>query len=373
MNQQWIPVRSWLSKAVPVAVVAAMLAGCGAGAASSKPASSKPAATGTAASSASSGGSASSGSYGSSASKSAAKKIDTTPVVVAYDSPPDVGDLPSLLAIHMMQQEGYKISHKVFNGTPQAIDAIVSNEAQITNTAIPGLLQADANGDGLVAFAEKVDNQDSLVAESKYKTVKDLNGTRLALASPSTQTHALTLWTEQKYGMHVKILYIGSSSVRVKALLAHQVESTLLETDDVARILRESPKGFHILIQYYKVMPWLLGPVFDAKASFIKAHPSIVAAFAKALEAAGKQAYQHPQADEKAAPKYLVGYTPQVVKQSMQESVAATIWGPPSAPSKVTTQMAKQSLQFFVQTKDISPTVAKKAANLSWFTGQFWK
>ena len=307
----------------------------------------------------------------STASSKAAPSIDKASFTVAFPGPPDVADIPVLAAIHNLDQMGYNAKVKDFNGGAVATEAVIANHAQVTAGSPAALFKADIKGDHLVTFAIKTTNEFALVAQSKYKTPQDLNGAQLGLASPTTSTHTLILWSEKKYHFKPDIVYVGSSPVRAQALLAGRLAATVLELDDVTKVERASPGKFHDLIDYAKVLPNLFGDVFMTNAAYLKSHPTVLKAFTQQLDSAYKQAYQHPKTFEKLAPKYIKGYTPAAVAKTMNISVKFHIWGPAASPGLMTTAAARSTLAFFTKAGEINAAGAKKLANLHWFYGAF--
>lgn len=303
-----------------------------------------------------------------STSNSASTAVDTTSVVVGFGGPPDVGDLPQLVAIKKMQAKGYNISTRVFQGDPLLVTAANQGDAQILNLAAVSLINADLNGNNLVLFLDNTANETELVAASRFKSAKDLDGATMALASPTSSTHTLAVWTEKQYNIHFKYIYQGSSQVRSQALLAHRVDSSILEIDDVTRILQNDPSGFSALINYYKQLPWLLASVWTTTSDFAKKHHAIVQEFTNELIAAFADAYKNENKYIQQGPSLLPTYTADVIKASMDKSVSNKVWGD---NGRITKSDAQKSLDFWAETGIVTDSQKSKLANLSWFDGSF--
>jgi ABC-type nitrate/sulfonate/bicarbonate transport system substrate-binding protein len=295
-------------------------------------------------------------------------RVDTARVVLGFGSPPDVGDLPVLVAVKRMQQKGYNISTRVFNGDPLLVTAALQGQAQLLNPAAVSVLNADLGGDKLEIVLENTANETELVADARFKKAADLKGATMALASPTSSTHTLALWTEQKYGSRFNFVYQGSSSVRSQALLAHRVDCSILEIDDVTRILQNDPAGFRALVDYSTQLPWLMASVWATRQAFARQHPGIVQEYVNQVIAAVGHAYKDPGYFVQQAPSLITGYQQDVVKRTMTESVSHRIWG---NGDRVTSDDARRSLAFWTQTGTITATQSRQLQSLSWFDGSF--
>jgi ABC-type nitrate/sulfonate/bicarbonate transport system substrate-binding protein len=310
------------------------------------------------------------GACGGSATGSAPKNttIDTTAFTVGWGGPPDVGDLPQLIAFKAMQAKGYNISQRVFSGDPLLVTAANQGDAQIMNMAAVSVLNADLAGNDLKVFLANTANETQLMADSKFKTPKDLNGMTMALASPTSSTHTLALWTEQKYGIKFKYVYEGASVVRAKALLAHRVDCSILEIDDINRIIQNDPNGFRVMVDYFKELPWLLASVWVTTGDFAKKHPTIVQEYTNALIAGFADAYKHPDKYVQQGPSVLTGYDNGVIAASMKKSVDFKVWGDDGRINKAD---AQKSLDFWTSTATITTAQQSQLKNLNWFDGSF--
>ena len=254
-------------------------------------------------------------------------KVDTTAVKMAYDSAPDIGDLPSLVAMQMMRNQGYNINPLTLNGSSVTADAVSTGSAQIASLNGISVFQAVDKGNSFVAFAEKYTNEEALVAKSSIKSVANLNGATVSVQSPNATSASLVLYTEKSNNIHLNMVYQPNSATRAAALVSGQIDASPLELDDVDKIIGETHNSYHVLIYYNKSLPWVLGNIFFTSKSIMSAHKSIVQAFTTDLAAADKAAYADPNGYISKYGNLLSGYTPDVLKASMDESASGDIWG----------------------------------------------
>ncbi len=256
-----------------------------------------------------------------------AKASSAPAITVAYDDTPDVGDLPSLVAIQMMRSQGYDIKEDVLNGPAAVADAIQAGDVQIGTMNGVSLFQAVASGDPFVMFTEKYANEIVLVTKSSIKTTQQLNGATIGVESPTASSTSLMLYTERALHVKVNLVYITGSAARMSAMLTGQLAGSPLELDDVVKILGTDPTKFHILINFDKEFPWLLGNVFFASRNYISKNSKIIQAYTTDLYAAVADAYAHPQPFIKKYGNLLTGYTQKVLDATMTMSAQEKIWG----------------------------------------------
>lgn len=275
----------------------------------------------------SSGSSSSNSSSSSTGAAAAGGKVDSTPVKVAYDSAPDIGDLPSLVAMQTMRSQGYNINPLILNGSSVTADAVSTGSAQMASLNGISVFKAVSKGNSFVAFAEKYTNEEALVTKSSIKSVSDLNNATVSVQSPNATSTSLVLYTEKSNNIRMNIVYQPNSATRAAALVSGQVDASPLELDDVDKIIGETHNAYHVLIYYNKTLPWILGNIFFTSKSFMSAHKSLVQAFVNDLAQADKAAYADPDGYIQKYGNLLSGYTPEVLKASMEESAAGNIWG----------------------------------------------
>lgn len=258
---------------------------------------------------------------------SAAKGVDTTTVKMAFDSQPDIGDLPALVAMQSMRQQGYDINPLIVNGSSVTANAVSTGGAQMASLNGISVFQAVLHGSPFVMFGEKYTNEEVLVAKSSIKTVRQLNNKTINVQSPNATSASLVLYTEKTNNLHINFVYQPNSASRAAALVAGQVDASPLELDDVDKILDDTHGAYHVLISYDKDLPWILGNVFFTDKSFLSAHKGIATKFMTELAKADAAAYAGPDAYIAKYGSLLKGYTPSVLKRSMEESAAGHIWG----------------------------------------------
>jgi NitT/TauT family transport system substrate-binding protein len=264
---------------------------------------------------------------GGGSSGAATKGVDTTTVKMAFDSQPDIGDLPALVAMQTMRAQGYDINPLVVNGSSVTANAVSTGGAQLGSLNGISVFQAVLHGSPFVMFGEKYTNEEVLVAKSSITSIGQLNNKTVNVQSPNATSASLVLYTEKTNHLHINFVYQPNSASRAAALVAGQVDASPLELDDVDKILSGTNGAYHVLISYDKDLPWILGNVFFTNKTFLSQHKSIARKFMAELAKSDAAAYANPDAYIARYGNLLKGYEPAVLKRSMEESAAGHIWG----------------------------------------------
>ncbi|HEY6792822.1 MAG TPA: hypothetical protein VI365_36480, partial [Trebonia sp.] len=155
---------------------------------------------------------------------------------------------------------------------------------------------------------------------------------------------SLVLYTERTDHVHINFVYQPNSATRAAALVAGQVDASPLELDDVDKILGQTGSAYHVLIAYDSALPWILGNVIFTSKSFLSAHKPVAQAYVNALAEADTEAYADPNGFLAKYSNLLSGYTESVLKDSMDQSAAAHIWG--TSGGLLTTSDVAKTLSF---------------------------
>ncbi|MHB2022617.1 MAG: ABC transporter substrate-binding protein [Mycobacteriales bacterium] len=265
---------------------------------------------------------------------------------MAFPDHPDVGNLPVVVTLKKLDAEGYNASYTALSGTTSVVAALSSNDVQVMDLTGPGTFLAIARGNPFEVFGQQYIDEDALVTTKNITSVSQLSGRRIALAGPTTLSGSLLNISDKKAGVHPNIVYLGNSSVRTGALLAGKVDATVLELDDVAKVLSgPTASQFHVLVYYPPLFPFLLGNVFSTTRSFASQHPTIIKALLDTYNQTIASAYANPTGFINKYGSLLTGLTPKVEQQAMAESVTGKIWGTNHA--QITQSDITQSLNFY--------------------------
>lgn len=290
---------------------------------------------------------------------------------LSFEGSPDIGNLPALIAADEMKKAGYNASTTVIADTPPEIAALRKGSVQMAYSNTISLLKADISKPDLQAVAEAYGSESILVAKKNVKSVPDLvkQGVAVGIESPTSQMATLISFTNAKFGVKLKVVYIANSPSRANALLAGKLQASILQIDDATKVLGQAADQFHIVVNYADLIPENVGASLYTTSSFAKDNPKVVQEFVDQYAKAVKKTYADPAWFKQEGNRLLkpYGYTPDIISKSADQTIAGKIWG---KDGLITDEVAKQTVDFNKQVAGITDAQAQRIGK-KWYTTQF--
>jgi ABC-type nitrate/sulfonate/bicarbonate transport system substrate-binding protein len=282
--------------------------------------SKKPAAS--AASSSSSGTSASGQSQP--ASSAATTKVDSTHVVIAWNSTPDEAYLPLLMAIDTLDKQGYKIEAKTLSGSDITFQGLATNQIQFTADSLPPGALSVSKGAPVRLIATRNANLVDWVSASDYTDCSKLNGKPVGIYS---ETGGYTVEMKLYFAKHcpsVKPQYITipDSPVRAQAVATGKIFGTALGLPDAVALQAKYPDKKFNVVPLRQDLPGVGDEYVYTNESTIKNHEGIVEALLTEQLKAIRSIYQNPSSLDGLVKQYLQGVADaNVAKQFVQQQI----------------------------------------------------
>lgn len=263
--------------------------------------------------------------------------------------------VPALLAGERLRAKRIELEPVFFAQEVLAVEAVIRGDTDMGTGASPGTLRAMQRGAPLKFFLTESRNPWTLTARKEVARCEDLTGKRLALHSQAGISAALTQnWLKQHCpGAAPAVLIIPGSERRAAALLANQIDLTPLELPDAIHVERARPGQFHLLADFSKELPWLLGSIFYTTPRTLSTRRDVLKAYARELIQINRLAARDPDLIATVAPKYMY----KVQDQSMlpflaRAHVEANVW---PTDGGFTPQTVGRTMQFLVEAGAIKP------------------
>lgn len=248
-------------------------------------------------------------------------------VTLAWDSNPGAGTLPGHAALYEMQKLGYRIAFTVENGTAATAAALQGGDVNAIQLNGIGVERSIVKGDPFAIFGQAFGAEEALVTPTSITSVGQLAGKTIGLASPVSSSATMVKYSFLKAGITVNYAYVGQSSSRADALLTGRIVGTPLALDDIAKITKDAPGKFHILVAYNKTLPWLMASVYATTRSFYKKDPGFFSTFHRLYAQNISSIYKNPVAFVKKWKFLLPSYSQSVLDSTTKVLVAAKVWG----------------------------------------------
>ena len=230
-----------------------------------------------------------------SAGASDAPEIDTTPVVVGWQSTPDENYLPILMALDAMRELGYDITAQQMADSNLVLQGMSSGAVHFTADSLQAGAQGRDAGVPIKAITTRNANQVVYVANSDYEDCSQLDGQPSGVYSPdAAYTILMNLYFEANCpGISTEYVIIQDSPLRAQAMTQGQIFATTLGLPDAMALEAQAPGEF-FMASLASELPGVGDEYLYASESTIADHPDIVEAFVREHLVAIRSLYEDP-------------------------------------------------------------------------------
>lgn len=232
--------------------------------------------------------------------------------------------LPLILADRLgyFKDEGLAVEIIAFQGGSKALEALLGGSTDVVSGAYSNTLTMAAKGQKLIAFVAQVECPGWVLGVSKalapkYKSLRDLEGTKIGVSAPGSSTHMAVNYILTAAGVKpdaVSIIGVGTSAGAVAAMQRGSIDA-IINSDPVATTLLEKGDMINVAEMRSKVESAKVfgGPYPEASlystADFVKRNPRTVQAVTNAIVRAEHWIEKASLDDVAGAvpPEYLLG------------------------------------------------------------------
>jgi len=200
---------------------------------------------------------------------------------IAYTAEKGLTDIPSILAQQRLSAQGYTFQPTFYASGELAVAALAQGQADIAY-ATPLLFLTPASKDVKVKWiGEKVSNVFVVVSTSKIQACADLADQRLGINSVGAfYTALITKYMKDNCpDTQAQMVVVAGSNNRLSALLAGQLDASLLQLSDWEQLEAKAPGQFHILINFAQDLPDIVVTGTFVTDDFAAQHPDAVKAY----------------------------------------------------------------------------------------------
>jgi ABC-type nitrate/sulfonate/bicarbonate transport system substrate-binding protein len=177
-------------------------------------------------------------------------------VSVGFPTAADYDDLMTLMSIKRLAAKGVKIKPVFFKDPETAFAAASRGDVQLTFGAATSALQAIGTGAKLKIIGQQQGGAPwAIVGRNGINSCDDLVGKRFALNSPGgTTTGYSKFWIGEQCSpdaqKKVRPIYIPDSGSRAAALVAGQIDATILTPSDIQSVDAKAAGKFHTVVDF---------------------------------------------------------------------------------------------------------------------------
>ena len=290
-------------------------------------------------------------------------KSGTMRVEVPADA--DVADIPWLMAVESLREQGYTLETMSFSDTAIEVTAMAKGDLDISGINNQIAWAAIGQGASLFTFIDKSANTFVALTGKDIAACADLDGKSVAVPSMSSVSGAMfNAYVEKNCpDATPQIIVVSGGSSRTAALLASEVDVAMQDFDDLAKLERERPGEFHALVTFAQEFPGLQINSQVVRRAFAEQHPEMVRDVIRALFTA-RRALQDPQVLREVIVEYLDLETDRA-QQMADTYLEQGIW---DARGTYSLESVQATLDFLREHGDLPPDLtAQDVADLSYY------
>jgi ABC-type nitrate/sulfonate/bicarbonate transport system substrate-binding protein len=219
--------------------------------------------------------------------------------------------IPSLVAWEAVREKGIEVLVTHYPDSPAVAAAVLSGAADIGLADPSRIVQANLQGQDFQVFGIQNAIVDQLVSTTDITSCDQLSGRPVSYDSPTSMTKALMYAYAGECPFEPEWLSIESSEVQAAALLSGELDAASLDFENAYTLTTNHPDRFHILYQFAKEHPGLMGNGFYARRGWLEENADLVVELLKAQIETHRRIADDPQYLADKAYTYLSNSLPE--------------------------------------------------------------
>ena len=236
-----------------------------------------------------------------------------------------VGYLPTAVAIDRLAEMGYDIEVAELGGNSKQLQAAATGAVQIT--AIAQVMDAIDQGLDSRFFMGANTNEFLLVSKADLTSCESLDGKTVGIQSTGSFVGQLAIqWLAQTCpDTKANLTVIEGSDNRLAALLANQLDSSVVDLQDWTLLQRAKPDEFTVTGDFTKMMP-IMRAAFAAPQSFIADNPQLIEDWIRVHLDVYRESYANPDLLVEKGRELLGEIDPEAMPSIVEAFLAAQVW-----------------------------------------------
>lgn len=238
----------------------------------------------------------------------------------------DVADIPWLMAIDSLEEQGYTTETISFSSAALSVTAMTQGDIDMATTTNQVAWAAVGKGAPVASFMDKAANTSMIITGQDVQTCADWDGKSVAIPNVSSVSGVLfnTYMEMHCPDTQPEAVMLSGGSNRTAALLAGAVDAAAQDLDDLIRIEQDRPGDFRVTIDFAQEFPRVHIYSYAMSRDFAEQHPEIVKDVIRAVLTA-RRSLQDPQVLRDAISKYME-LEPDRAQQMADTYLAQEVW-----------------------------------------------
>lgn len=218
-------------------------------------------------------------------------------IAVAFSNAvPQVEKVPTILATEQLEDEGYQVNLIWLQSSEDPVQAVVRGDAQIGTANTSTLFGATAQGAPVKAISAQNSPSYAMVVPPSVTTPEGLDGLRIGIHAKVSSTSLYTNLLLKDYpNVKPNLVVVPGSANRVQALIAGELDASVVQLSDLQVLEEKAPGKFHVLYNYATEMNDIVDSAIFTSDRFLRDNPDAVHDFLSALVGQQKRIKEDPQ------------------------------------------------------------------------------
>ena len=295
----------------------------------------------------------------------ATSETKKVPIRIEMPSDADVADIPWLIAIDTLKEQGYDLEPLSFSETAIEVAAMAQGDLDISSMNNQVAWAAIEKGAPIATFLDKTINVNMAMVGKEIQSCMDLDGKPFAVPGITSISYIMfkTFLEKNCPGVEPQIIPLSGGSNRLAALMAGEVSGTISDVDDLLKLERENPGEYHPLVVFADEFPGLQQDSSLFRREFADQNPEVIKDIIRAVFAA-RESIQDPKVLEAALIKYLE-MEPEEAQEAAEVYLAQKVW---DTDFLLSLDVVKANLEFLQQNGDLTAELTpEKVSDLSFY------
>jgi ABC-type nitrate/sulfonate/bicarbonate transport system substrate-binding protein len=255
---------------------------------------------------------------------------------------PNVKDIPRLMAIDSLKEQGYDVEMTNFAQSELIPAAMERGDIDIGDSTTNQAWTAITKGLDIRSVVGEANITFYLVTKQNIQTCRDMDGRAIVFSNRTSIGYLMfeDYIKQNCPGASPQIVLITNSNNRIASLQSGSVDGAYIEIEDWLVLDRQAPGRFRIAINYAKEFPQIQFSTFTARRLWAQQNPGIVQDFVRELLVAHRRVVGHPDTLRDEIAKYF-STDPAQAQEWAAAFAAADVWD-------VNGALTTQNLQFTI-------------------------
>ena len=213
--------------------------------------------------------------------------------------------------------EGLTVHVKNLASGVPVVQGVVGGSLDIGASSIEPVVNADAQGGGLVIIGSYADRLTvSMVTPASIRTPAELRGKRLGIQTVGAFREVMTRMVIENAGLTPSnVAYVPvSSDGYTGALVQGSIQSAILQQEQVTNVLQRD-HSLHVLVNLYQALPDYFYGTYVVNRTWLTHHPQTAQKFLTAIVRAHRFMYRNKAATVPIV-AHATGFSQQVIGQA---------------------------------------------------------